>query len=128
MNGSPVLGREGWQCLWRQLAEEGHDEPGPMFLRRYCRPDDRIDFLPPSPGYRLWLLRGGKSSEGAVRRLDHINIHTRDAAKMREFLSSLLGIKEGFRPPFSNPGHWLYFDGEEHAAIHLDAVEEDIAV
>ena len=44
---------------------------------------------------------------------------------MREFLALLLGIKEGHRPPFPNPGHWLYFDGQDHAAIHLDVIEAE---
>ena len=58
-------------------------------------------------------------------RLDHINLHTRNAVRMRQFLESVLGVREGYRPPFPNPGHWLYFDGEDHAAIHLDVIEAE---
>lgn len=58
-------------------------------------------------------------------RLDHVNIHTRDAARMLAFLGAVLGVREGPRPPFSNPGHWLYFDGEDHASIHLDVIETE---
>jgi catechol 2,3-dioxygenase-like lactoylglutathione lyase family enzyme len=54
--------------------------------------------------------------------LDHVNIHTRDAAAMIGFLKTVLGAEEGFRPPFAIPGHWLYLDGP---AIHLNTVERE---
>ena len=56
-------------------------------------------------------------------RLDHVNILTRDAEAMIGFLEAVLQVKEGYRPPFSNPGHWLYFD--DQPAIHLDRVTAD---
>ena len=56
-------------------------------------------------------------------RLDHINIHARDGKAMVKFLETMLGAKEGFRPPFKHGGHWLYLDGEP--AIHIDLVEKD---
>jgi catechol 2,3-dioxygenase-like lactoylglutathione lyase family enzyme len=51
-------------------------------------------------------------------RLDHVNIHARDPAAMVRFLETVLGAKEGFRPPFNNPGHWVYLEGSP--AIHVD--------
>ncbi len=56
-------------------------------------------------------------------RLDHVNIHTRDAARMIDFFKTLLGVQEGERPPFDTPGHWLYLEG--HPAIHLTVVERE---
>jgi catechol 2,3-dioxygenase-like lactoylglutathione lyase family enzyme len=56
-------------------------------------------------------------------RLDHVNILTRDAMTMIGFLETVLGVKRGYRPSFSIPGHWLYLDGQP--AIHLDIVERD---
>lgn len=56
-------------------------------------------------------------------RLDHVNIHVREAGPMLEFLEKVLGATEGFRPPFPFPGHWLYLDG--HPAIHLNVVPRD---
>lgn len=56
-------------------------------------------------------------------RLDHINIQARDMAAMVAFLETLLGAKEGFRPPFRNPGHWLYLDGQP--VIHIDLPARD---
>lgn len=56
-------------------------------------------------------------------RLDHVNIHTRNASAMIAFLETVLGVKEGHRPPFPNPGHWLYLDGLP--VIHLDAIARE---
>lgn len=56
-------------------------------------------------------------------RLDHVNIRTRDPAAMVGFLEAVLDAREGFRPPFSNPGHWLYLDGVP--AIHIDVIERE---
>jgi catechol 2,3-dioxygenase-like lactoylglutathione lyase family enzyme len=58
-----------------------------------------------------------------MRRLDHVNIHTRDAAAMISFLTTILEVHEGHRPPFPNPGHWLYMG--DQAVIHLDVIERD---
>jgi catechol 2,3-dioxygenase-like lactoylglutathione lyase family enzyme len=56
-------------------------------------------------------------------RLDHINIHVRDGKAMVAFLEAVLDVREGFRPPFRHPGHWLYADGLP--SIHIDLVERD---
>jgi catechol 2,3-dioxygenase-like lactoylglutathione lyase family enzyme len=56
-------------------------------------------------------------------RLDHVNIHARDPAAMVRFLEAVLGAKEGFRPPFPNPGHWIYLEGAP--VIHVDYASED---
>jgi catechol 2,3-dioxygenase-like lactoylglutathione lyase family enzyme len=52
-----------------------------------------------------------------VRRLDHINILTRDMERTREFLMTVLGLEEGPRPAFRSPGYWLYADG--HPVVHI---------
>jgi catechol 2,3-dioxygenase-like lactoylglutathione lyase family enzyme len=49
--------------------------------------------------------------------LDHINIVTTDLPGVRDFLVDLLGLEDGFRPPFDFPGHWLYLGGQP--VIHL---------
>jgi catechol 2,3-dioxygenase-like lactoylglutathione lyase family enzyme len=38
-------------------------------------------------------------------RLDHVTIETRDAPGMIGFLEAVLGVREGYRPPFPSPGH-----------------------
>jgi catechol 2,3-dioxygenase-like lactoylglutathione lyase family enzyme len=39
---------------------------------------------------------------------DHINIRSTDLEATRDFLVRLLGLVDGYRPPFDFPGHWLY--------------------
>ena len=56
-------------------------------------------------------------------RLDHVNIDVVDGACMVAFLEQVLDAKDGFRPPFVSPGHWIYVDGQP--AIHLNLVERD---
>jgi hypothetical protein len=47
-----------------------------------------------------------------------------DGARMVAFLEAVLDAKEGFRPPFSNRGHWVYI--EDKPAIHIDVVERSV--
>jgi catechol 2,3-dioxygenase-like lactoylglutathione lyase family enzyme len=56
-------------------------------------------------------------------KLDHVNIHVADGPRMVAFLEAVLEAREGFRPPFDFPGHWVYVDGAP--AIHLTVVERD---
>lgn len=58
-----------------------------------------------------------------MARLDHINIIARDGAAMVAFFTATLGAREGYRPPFGFPGHWLYLDGIP--AIHINVSEAD---
>jgi catechol 2,3-dioxygenase-like lactoylglutathione lyase family enzyme len=55
-------------------------------------------------------------------RIDHVNIHARDPKAMVAFLEAVLDAREGFRPAFPNPGHWVYLD--DHPAIHIDYAAE----
>jgi catechol 2,3-dioxygenase-like lactoylglutathione lyase family enzyme len=49
--------------------------------------------------------------------LDHVNIRTADLGTMTRFYEQVMGLRIGDRPPFSNPGIWLYCG--ETAAVHL---------
>ena len=49
--------------------------------------------------------------------LDHVNIRTADLATMAAFYTDVMGLRNGERPPFSNPGTWLYCG--DTAAVHL---------
>lgn len=49
--------------------------------------------------------------------LQHVNIRCADAAASRDFYVKVVGLKEGYRPPFNFGGHWLYLG--EVAVIHL---------
>lgn len=52
--------------------------------------------------------------------LDHITIRCRDLAHSRHFYSAILGLEDGYRPPFAGPpGAWLYHQGQP--LVHLYA-------
>jgi catechol 2,3-dioxygenase-like lactoylglutathione lyase family enzyme len=57
--------------------------------------------------------------------LDHINITAPPEllAACRVFYVEALGLSEGFRPPFSRSGHWLYAGGKP--VVHLVAGESE---
>jgi len=53
-------------------------------------------------------------------RLDHVNIRTANLLAMTDFYCRVLGMEQGWRPPFDFPGAWLYADG--HPFVHLVGV------
>jgi len=50
-------------------------------------------------------------------KLDHATIVTPHLEAARSFLCSIVGLREGPRPPFGVGGYWLYADGQP--VIHL---------
>jgi len=56
--------------------------------------------------------------------LDHVNIHVVDGPRMVRFLEGVLDAREGFRPPFDFPGHWIYLD--DKPVIHLSVVDRPV--
>jgi catechol 2,3-dioxygenase-like lactoylglutathione lyase family enzyme len=50
-------------------------------------------------------------------KLDHATIVTGDLESALRFLCSIVGLREGPRPPFGAKGHWLYANGKP--VIHL---------
>ena len=52
-----------------------------------------------------------------IETLQHVNIRCADARASRDFYVEVIGLKEGYRPPFPFPGHWLYLG--EVPVIHL---------
>jgi len=60
----------------------------------------------------------------SVERLDHVNILTGNVERTLAFMTRVLGLEDGPRPPFRSPGHWLYRNGT--AVVHLsDAVDKE---
>ncbi len=57
----------------------------------------------------------------SITRLDHANILTADLAGMIRFYVDVLGLENGWRPPFDNVGAWLYAGGMP--VVHLVEVE-----
>jgi catechol 2,3-dioxygenase-like lactoylglutathione lyase family enzyme len=53
--------------------------------------------------------------------LDHVNLTVVDGPRMVRFLEQVLDAREGFRPDFGFPGHWIYLD--DKPVIHLNVVE-----
>lgn len=52
-----------------------------------------------------------------IQGLDHINIRTAKLAETVAFFRDVLGLTEGWRPPFDFGGAWLYQG--ERAIVHL---------
>jgi catechol 2,3-dioxygenase-like lactoylglutathione lyase family enzyme len=52
-----------------------------------------------------------------IEALQHVNIRCADVRASRDFYVEAIGLKEGPRPPFPFPGHWLYLG--DVAVIHL---------
>jgi catechol 2,3-dioxygenase-like lactoylglutathione lyase family enzyme len=58
--------------------------------------------------------------------LNHINIRADRALldALRNFYCDIVGLHEGFRPPFAGFGYWLYAEGATEAAVvHLYEAE-----
>lgn len=58
--------------------------------------------------------------------LNHFSIRTSDLAATRTFYVELLGLREGPRPAFPFPGHWLYqgpTDSYANAAVHVIGID-----
>jgi catechol 2,3-dioxygenase-like lactoylglutathione lyase family enzyme len=52
-----------------------------------------------------------------VQWLDHYNIAPRDLEATMKFYTEVIGLTEGYRPPFGVPGAWLYCG--DRAVVHL---------
>ena len=58
----------------------------------------------------------------SVGKLDHYNVSTRKLKETVQFYETVLGLKNGARPPFPFPGAWLYSEG--HPVLHLNDISE----
>jgi len=50
-------------------------------------------------------------------KLDHVNVRTGRLEEMRKWYVEVLGMKDGWRPPFPFPGAWLY--AGDDPIVHL---------
>ncbi|MDB5493003.1 MAG: glyoxalase/bleomycin resistance protein/dioxygenase [Phenylobacterium sp.] len=57
-----------------------------------------------------------------IRGLDHVNISTAKLAETKAFFIEVLGLEEGWRPPLSFDGAWLYAGGRD--VVHLAEQDE----
>jgi catechol 2,3-dioxygenase-like lactoylglutathione lyase family enzyme len=60
-----------------------------------------------------------------VTGLDHINIRSADVAATKRLFVDVLGLTEGWRPPFPFPGAWLYAGDKD--VVHIVEVERPAA-
>ena len=58
----------------------------------------------------------------AIRGIDHINIGTPRLEETKRFFLDVLGLTEGWRPPFAFGGAWLY--AGDNAVVHLVELPE----
>ena len=56
-------------------------------------------------------------------RLDHYTLRTRNPEATVKFYTEYLGLKEGWRPPFNFPGHWLYIG--DVPTVHIVTINDD---
>jgi len=54
-----------------------------------------------------------------IESIHHVNIRApaTDIAKLRQFYCEIVGLRDGWRPPFESRGHWLY--AGPHPVVHL---------
>jgi catechol 2,3-dioxygenase-like lactoylglutathione lyase family enzyme len=59
-----------------------------------------------------------------IEAIHHVNIRApaRDVAKLKQFYCEIVGLRDGWRPPFKSQGHWLYAGTEP--IVHL--VESEV--
>jgi catechol 2,3-dioxygenase-like lactoylglutathione lyase family enzyme len=60
-----------------------------------------------------------------LSKLAHYSIRTTDLERSRHFYTQILGLREGFRPPFPFPGAWLYLGDEEseYGVVHIIGID-----
>jgi catechol 2,3-dioxygenase-like lactoylglutathione lyase family enzyme len=60
-----------------------------------------------------------------LSKLAHYSIRTSDLERSRHFYTRILGLREGFRPPFDFPGIWLYLgpDESEYGVVHIIGID-----
>ena len=54
-----------------------------------------------------------------IEGMNHFTVLSSDLERSKAFYRDILGLKEGYRPPFTFPGAWLYT--EDRAILHIMA-------
>lgn len=55
----------------------------------------------------------------AIEGMNHFTVLSKDLEKSKNFYIEVLGLTEGYRPPFAFPGAWLY--AGDQAILHIMA-------
>ena len=63
----------------------------------------------------------------ALQTLAHYSVRTTQLEASRRFYVDVLGLQEGFRPPFDFPGLWLYKGDDEaqFGVVHIIGIDPD---
>ncbi|MET0274655.1 MAG: VOC family protein [Phenylobacterium sp.] len=59
-----------------------------------------------------------------IRTIDHVNIATERLEETRAFYVEVLGLIEGYRPPFDFDGYWLY--AGDRAIVHMQTADRPV--
>jgi catechol 2,3-dioxygenase-like lactoylglutathione lyase family enzyme len=62
-----------------------------------------------------WI--GVENATMPLENLNHVLVLTRDLGATRDFYVDVLGLEDGYRPPFPFSGHWIYLG--DRAVIHV---------
>ena len=54
-----------------------------------------------------------------IESMNHFTVLSSDLERSKTFYINILGLKEGYRPPFAFPGAWLYVGNQ--AILHIMA-------
>lgn len=52
-----------------------------------------------------------------IKGFAHINVSTSDLERSRRFYAEVIGLTDGYRPPFGRPGAWMYLD--DQPIVHI---------
>ena len=64
---------------------------------------------------REWI--GVENATMPLENLNHVLVLTRDLEATRDFYVGVLGLEDGYRPPFPFAGHWIYLG--DRAVVHV---------
>lgn len=53
---------------------------------------------------------------------DHYNVTCSDLERTRRFYGEVVGLREGERPPFAQPGAWMYLGNQ--AMVHISTMRQ----
>jgi len=56
----------------------------------------------------------------AITGFDHYNVTCSDLERTRRFYRDVVGLSEGSRPPFAQPGAWMYLGSQ--ALVHISTM------
>jgi catechol 2,3-dioxygenase-like lactoylglutathione lyase family enzyme len=54
----------------------------------------------------------------------HVNVSTSDLERSRKFYAQVLGLEDGYRPPFSRAGAWMYLG--DQPIVHISTARSPL--